>query len=216
MNLKKDAEAFFNSFLSNHVVLYVGQNTRDDEIREYISKCSWSGIITSRRDPELAALFENESRTLREFSSRAEIPVKPLNRKKLPILRLFGVQGEQQEDEDLSWLRTSAKKTSTPGYDMDRARDMLKLLPELLDHINPLVIIGADSDIDWKLFGEELAHLLFTATSDGSVSIWGMPASVGPEYAEAYEILKKVAERKKFGFHETSLVDVICSRAEVP
>lgn len=215
MNLKQITDDFFNSFYSNHVVLYVGQNANDNEIKAYISQCQWSGIITSRRDPELRSLFEKkEEWTLREFNSRAEIPVKPLNRNRVPILRLFGVQGEQLEGEDLSWLRVGAGKQSNPDYDMNRALEMLKLLPELLDHINPLVIIGADSEIDWKLCGEALAHLLYTGTSDGSVTIWDMPASVKPEYAEAYEILKKVAEKKKFGFYQESLGELIRSRAQ--
>ena len=69
--------------------------------------------------------------------------------------------------------------------------------------INPLVIIGVDSEIDWKICGDALAHLLYTRISDGLVSIWDMPASVKPEYAESCEILKKVAEKKKFDFTDS-------------
>lgn len=209
MNLKKASDSFFHSFIANHVILYVGQNANDDELKTYISKCPWSGIITSRRDFEFAALFANEERSLCEYSGRTEIPGRPFNRKKVPILRLFGVQGEQREEEDLSWLRTGTQKQTVPGYDMNRARDMLQLLPELLEHINSLVIIGADSEIDWKLFGEEFASLLYTEVSEGTVSIWDMPACIRPEYAEAYGILKKVAEKKNFGFYELSLGEMI-------
>lgn len=210
MNLKKIADTFFSSFHSNHVLLYIGQNARDDEIKEYISQCPWSGIITSRRDPELSAFFVNKDRTPCDFSHREEISIKPLNRKKLPILRLFGVQGEKTEEEEgLSWLRSDIGGLEDPVYDMSRAREMLKLLPDLLDHVNPLVIIGATADIDWRLFGAELTYLLYTATSEGSVSIWDMPAKVDSAYSDAYNTLKKVAELKKISVYNYSVAEVI-------
>lgn len=212
MNVKKVSDAFFNSFNSNHVILYIGQNTSDEELKEYISKCPWSGIITSRRDPELASIFINEDRAPREFNARVEIPVKPLSRQKLPILRLFGVRGEQKED-DLAWLRTDMDGDDA-AYNMNRALDMLHLLPSLLDHVNSLVVIGANSDIDWKLFGKELTYLLYKETSAGTVSFWDMPASVETKYRAAFSALKKAAEMKNFGFYEESLVEVIRLKAE--
>lgn len=39
------------------------------------------------------------------------------------------------------------------NYDMIRVRDILRL-SELLDHTNPLVIVGADSETNWKLVKE--------------------------------------------------------------
>ena len=209
MDLKKIADVFFSSFHSNHVLLYIGQNANDDEIKRYISQCPWSGIITSRRDPDLGTFFVNNDRSTYEYNYRAEIPVKPLHRKKLPILRLFGVQGEKAEDEDLSWLWTDFGGQEDPTYNMNRAREMLQLLPDLLDHVNPLVIIGATSDIDWKLFGTVLTPLLYKAVSDGSVSIWDMPMEVSPGYFEAHAKLKRVAELKKFGFYDCSLAKAI-------
>lgn len=211
MNLKDIANSFFSSFHSNHVILYVGQNAKNDELRDYIAKCPWSGIITSRRDPEFSSLFANEDRTVYEYSSRAQIPVKPLNRKKMPILRLFGIQGEAKEDEDLAWLRVNTAVRKNAEYDMELAKELLHMLPSLLDEVNPLVIIGATSNIDWELFGTELASLLYREISDGSVSIWDMPTEVAPAHAEAYGILKKVAEKKNFKFHERSLAEIVRS-----
>jgi len=213
LNIKKVSDSFFNSFYSNHVILYIGQNASDEELREYVSKCQWSGIITSRRDPELASFFVNEERTPREFSDRAEIPAKPLNRKKMPILRLFGIRGEQKDDQnDLSWLRTDDEDDDV--YDINGARNMLQLLPELLDHVNPLVVIGADSDMDWTLFGKEITYLLYTGATDGTVTLWGMPETVAPKYAKAHAALQRAVKDKQFGYFEESLVEIIRPRIQ--
>lgn len=214
MIVNKMADAFFNSFQSNHVILYIGQNTSDQELKDYISQCYWSAVITSRRDPELGTYFIGKDRTTYEYCNRTEIPAKPLSRKKLPILRLFGVQGQQNEESDLSWLYTNSSEHSDPGYNMENAKEMVKLLPELLDHVNPLVVVGMDSEMDWKLFGEQLTALLYLSTSDGSVSFWGMPTAVGPQNLEAFSKLKLVAEKKKFGVYEPPLAEVIQSRTE--
>lgn len=212
MNNKKVSDAFFNSFYSSHVILYIGQNSNDEELREYISKCQWSCIITSRRDPELATFFVDEERIPKEFSDRAEIPAKPLNRKRLPILRLFGIRGEQNDDQDdLSWLRTDSEDIT---YDFNAARNMLQLLPDLLDHVNPLVVIGADSDVDWTLFGKELTYLLFTGATDGTVSLWNMPDSVESKNSNAYSILKRAVDKKRFGFYNESLAEIIKPRIQ--
>lgn len=211
-NLKKVSDSFFNSFYSNHVILYIGQNAKDEELREYISQCPWSCVITSRRDPELATFFSNGERTAQEFTDRSKIPAKPLNRKKLPILRLFGVSGEvSEEKEDLSWLRADSVGDA---YDFYHAIDMLQLLPDLLDHVNPLIIIGANSDVDWKLFGKELTPLLYTSATDGTVTLWDMPDSVESRNANAFSILRTVVEKKRFSCYGESLAEVIRPRIQ--
>ena len=212
MNTKNVSDNFFNSFYSNHVILYIGQNSNDEELRECISKCPWSCVITSRRDPELATFFVSEERTPKEFSIRSEIPAKPLNRQRLPILRLFGIRGDQSDEQnDLSWLRTDVEEDA---YDMNAARNMLQLLPELLDHVNPLVVIGTDSDIDWALFGKELSYLLYTGATDGTVSLWDMPDSVESKNSAAYSTLKRVVEQKRFGFYGESLATIVMPRIQ--
>lgn len=212
MNIQKASDSFFNSFYSNHVILYVGQGISDEDIKTYIAKCPWSAVITSRRDPEFASLFVTENRTPRDYLTRSDIPAKVLNRSSLPVFRLFGITGDQEED-DLSWLRIGEEDKTNNEYDMDSAKSMLQLLPDFLNHINPLVFVGFDSDIDWKLFGEKLNILLFNETTNGTVSFWGMPQTVSARYnKEALSRLKKVIDLKQFQCYDESLVEILKAR----
>lgn len=208
---KNDSDGFFDSFVSRHVILYVGQNCNDEEIREYISKCHWSCVITSRRDPGLAAFFSTEDRTVKECLDVSQIPAEPLNRKKLPVLRLFGVQGMQTDTNDMDWLSPTTENT---GYDMDAACEMLDRLPNLLNPANPLVMIGADSDIDWQLFAKKLLKLLYLKTTNKTVTMWGMPESVEGENAKILPSVKRLVEEKEFGYFRESLVEVIRPRMQ--
>ncbi len=210
MNIEKMTSEFYNKFNSNHVILYVGQNAKDDEIKDIISTCRWSAVVTSRRDPEFSALFVNDDRSPKEFFSRRDVSAKPLSREKTPVLRLFGVSGTEDDDEDLSWLSTE----SHTEYDMEEAGRMLELLPEILDYVNPLVIIGIDSDIDCQLINKYLAKLLYSRTSDGSVSFWGMSPDKLQMDEGTFNRLKRVAEEKSFGFYETELAEVVKSRLD--
>lgn len=197
MNIKNLSYSFFGSFNSTHVILYVGQNATDDDLQKYIAKCPWSCVITSRCDPEFAAFFSDKDRTPFEYSFRTEIPAKPLNRKRLPIIRLFGIEGQEYE-EDLSWLKSDLSEDASANYDMTRAKDFLQLLPELLDHVNPLVVVGMDSDADWRLFSDVLNKLLYKQVTDGSVSFWGVPETVEQKYAKTLSVLRTVCEKKEF------------------
>ena len=211
MDIRRESDHFYSYFRMNHVILYVGQGISDGQISSFISKCPWSCVITSRRDPEFATYFVKDNRTPREYTERAEIPTKNLSRKSLPILRLFGVEGDHNED-DLAWLRI--EDDTQKEYDMDHAKDMLKLLPGLLDHVNPLVVTGINSDIDWKVFGDALNSILYYVTN-GTVSFWGMPESVSGHYnQQALRILKKAIEKKNFLSYEAELSDVIHVREE--
>lgn len=212
MNYKKMEDTFFNSFHSNHVLLYVGRNISNDELTQWIARCPWSCIITSRKDPELANLFILDGqRDVYNLTSRAAIPLKPLSRKKLPIIRLFGVDGEEQDGEDLAWLEEGAQgQGGIPG--IDDAAEMIRLVPEFMDHVNPLVIIGANSDEDWQVFSSgRLSSLLYQKTTDGTVSIWDMPEE---SENRAYAVLKQVAEKKNFGFYTCSLSTIIQHREQ--
>ncbi len=215
MDLKNASSEFYNHFNSTHVILYIGQGASNEELKDYIVQCPWSGIITSRRDPELASFFIadegdgiNGGREVLELSSRAKIPAKPLNRKKLPVIRLLGVQGEKQEDDGLSWLCNESQ------IQLDSAREMLTILPGLLDYVNHLVIIGANTDMDWSIFANKLTLLLYQNATEGTVTIWDMPAECAPQYQVPYNKLKRVTEEKNFGFYECSLAEVIRLREE--
>lgn len=214
VNIKNMASAFFDSFRSTHVILYVGQNISDDDLQEYIAKCPWSCVITSRRDSKFSELFSDEDRKIFQYNSRSEIPVKPLHRKKLPIMRLFGVEGQkkEEEEEELSWLKSDLSEDSDSDYDMSQAKEFLQFLPELLDHVNPLVVVGIDSDIDWKILDNTLNKLLYTKATDGSVSFWGVPETVEPKYTSVLKVLHDLCEKKNFSIYTNSLAEIIHQR----
>ena len=78
-------------------------------------------MITSRKDAEFASLFAKEGRTVLQYSNRSDIPAMPLSRERLPILRLCGIQGEADDEEDLAWLQL---EPSSSANDTD---DLIKL-----------------------------------------------------------------------------------------
>ena len=210
MQKKRVSDSFFGSFNANHVLLYVGRGCSDDELKE-IAQCPWSAVITSRKDPELVDFFATEGRTLQEYSSREEIPARPLHRQRVPVLRLFGTNGdEENEDEDLSWLSMD----DTAEDDRYRAKQMLELIPDLLDSVNTMAIVGADSEADWDLFGKGFARLLYRQVADTSVTIWNMPEQPPQKFAKQYQMLYQVANQKHFGFYTESLSELLNFRKE--
>lgn len=208
MNYAFVASAFQNRFASSHVILYVGQNVTDADLKEWIAPYPWSCVITSRQDAEFAALFAKDGRAIFQYTSRANIPAKPLSRESLPILRLCGLRGDKEKDETLSWLVFSQEQEG-PKFD----QDLVNFIPELLDYVNPLIIIGADSEEDWKLVGSGFARLLHEYASDGTVSVWDMPSSdEESKNPEAYRILEKLAAAKHFDFYKEPLVNMLKSQ----
>ena len=96
------ARNFFNSFYANHVILFVGKSATPEEIRT-ISDCKWSAVITTRTEPEFSLFFERGNRTVQDFTNRANISSKPLSRDNLPVIRLFGIDGEKNDDINDIW-----------------------------------------------------------------------------------------------------------------
>lgn len=203
MDISRTANDFYRQFNSNHVILYVGQNLDDSELK-VIARCPWSAVITSREDKDFFTFFQSESRFV--YPQYAQTYVKEFNRtklvlkrEKLPILQLFGSAEDVQENDPWG---------DGDEYAMDCARDMLKLLPDLMDYVNPLVMVGIDSEKDWELMRRCLARLLLSSTSEGAVSLWG----VSPEVRSAHADILSALEQKKFEIHEIALAEVIRTR----
>lgn len=204
-NLKKISNAFYGGFKTNHVILYVGQNASEADFNDEIANCPWSCVITTRKDAAFSSRFATAERQPKEICSVDELPSKPLDRKKLNILRLFGIEGE--ESDGLEWL-TVGSDSEASG--IENARELLKLVPGLLKGANTLVMTGIDSKLDWKLVGNPLTKILFTQAADGAVSIWGLP-EVDSHPQQAYNILKKAAGEKSFGFYTDPLSSILRS-----
>ena len=211
MNETMIVNSFLEKFATSHVILYVGQNSTNEEIKEWIAPYPWSCVITSRIDAEFAALFAKEGRTIFQYTSRTEIPAMPLSRVRMPILRLCGIEGQIDAEEDLSWLQLEPHSKRNTVSD-----DLIGLIPDLLGFVNPMVIVGADSEVDWDIIGNhKLARKLYEKASNGTVSIWDMPnnaeAAVIPD---AYEMIAKLAVLKDFNLYTCKLADALKKNKE--
>lgn len=199
------ATSLFNSFYSNHVLLYVGQQTTNEELK-VLAKCKWSAIITSRKDPEFSQFFAVEGRTPLEYTRRNKIPNKPLHRKKTPILRLFGINGEQQDDGSDIW------DDEANDFDFDIAHEFMSFLPSIMDYVNPLSVVGINSEVDLTIFGtSRFGRILQKSITDGAITFWGIPDASGGEQKEL-TALRKLSEIKSFPIYENSLTDIIDRR----
>lgn len=208
----KLADSFFRNFNCNPMILFVGRSALQEEL-EVIADCPWSCVITTRTDQKFSRCFiQNGMRTLKEYSSRREIPAKPLNRKNLPILRLFGVDGYGRSDTADSEAFLASIGLSGDGdqseADLKRAHEMLQLLPGLLDCVSKLVVTGYQPEAERELPLSVFARILIDVPS-GNVQLWDMIPS-----APSFGQLDKIAQHKEFFFTDNRLADIIQDRTE--
>lgn len=208
----KLADSFFRNFNCNPMILFVGRSALQEEL-EVIADCPWSCVITTRTDQEFSRYFtQNGTRALKEYSSRKEIPAKPLNRKNLPILRLFGVDGYGRSEAADSDAFLASIGLSSDGdqseADLKHANEMLQLLPGLLDCVNKLVVTGYQPEVERELPLSVLARI-FMDVPAGNVQLWDMiPGTL------SFEQLDKIAQHKEFFFTDNRLADIIQDRTE--
>jgi len=209
-SLKNLEDSFYRKFNLNHVILYVGQNAIEENLEEQIASCPWSCIITSRRDSAFSSCFASGDRQPQEICSVDNLTSVVLQRKRPPVLRLFGIEGA--ESDGLNWLTIGGEDACG---DTEVAREMINRIPGLLYGGNHLVMVGIDSEQDWNLVGNGLAKILYTRVPDGSVSIWGIPQEINPEKSrnpQAVRILKRLVKEKSFDVYTTPLSAVIRER----
>lgn len=208
----KLADSFFRNFNCNPMILFVGRSASQEEL-EVIADCPWSCVITTQTDLEFSRCFtQNGMRALKEYSLRKEIPAKPLNRKNLPILRLFGVDGYDcgeaaENDAFLASIGLSGDGDQ-PETDLKRANEMLQLLPGLLDCVSKLVVTGYRPEAERELPLSVLARILMDVPA-GNVQLWDMDSS-----APSFKQLEKIARRKEFFFTDDRLAVIIQDRTE--
>lgn len=208
----KLADSFFRNFNCNPMILFVGRSALREEL-EVIADCPWSCVITTRTDQEFSRYFtQNGTRALKEYSSRKEIPAKPLNRKNLPILRLFGVDGYGRSEAADSDAFLASIGLSSDGdqseTDLKHANEMLQLLPGLLDCVSKLVVTGYQPEMERELSLSVLARI-FMDVPAGNVQLWDMVPGT-----RSFEQLNKIAQHKEFFFTDNRLADIIKDRTE--
>lgn len=207
MNLSQQTLDFFNRFRSNHVLLLIGQGISDDEITRYLADNKWSCVLTTRKDSGFSSLFVTDSRTPREYCERSEIPNKALHRVNMPILRLAGLNTTAEDDDDLpDWLKDDSDSQL-------KTREMLQFLPNLMDHINSLVVTGL-TDEDLVLLGKSFASILYKHVTAGTVAFWGMKSPQATDALSVYSALEQTAQAREFTFTAASLSDIIKTRRQ--
>lgn len=211
INQRKLADSFFRNFNCNPMILFVGKSIHQEALK-LIASYPWSCVITTKTDLAFSGYFAKEgTRTPKEYTSRSEIPAKPLNRGNLPILRLLGVDGySHNNSEDSNGFLASLGLTLDVGKEVDlsRAQEMLQLLPRLLDCISKMVVVGYQPGVEGELPLNVFARTLMEIPN-GNVQFWDMEPSGLP-----YEQLHQIALRKEFLFTENRLADVVRNRSE--
>ena len=206
---RKLANSFFRNFNCNPMILFAGRGLSREDL-EVIAGCPWSCVITSRTDAAFSACFaQKENRAPREYTSRGEIPAKPLSRGNLPILRLFGVDGHSDLADDDAFLVSIGLVAGKEDADTARAQELLQLLPSLLDCVSQMVVVGyspeeEEGELSLPVFAKALM-----AVPNGNVQFWDMD----PE-APSYGQLSLVAQRKDFSCTQARLAEVVRNRAE--
>lgn len=211
MKLSKDeayrkASEIQSAFNCSHGILYVGCGITDEELKDHISNLPWSCVITSRTDSQFSGLFANERRIPREYTDDS-VSATLLNRKNMPILRLFGIDGEKTDDyhaelmEELGFVESDERKVS---------QKFLNILPDMLDCVNLMFVVGYDStrkeELELKLLAENILKVV-----DKSILFFGM----GPDTDER---LIRLANKKQFPIYENTfseIMDTIAEKEEV-
>lgn len=196
MELQKMRTEFYSGFTSNAMFLFVGQGMDDEALKKGIAACRFSCIFTTRRDPGFKTLFLAEDRKVQELCSTDEVLSMTDSRTRLPIVRLFGVSEEQQENY-------------TPGImEQIQAAQMLTVLPRLLGSLNQMIVAGYQPENATELPVAVLADAL-TRAPEKSVQLWG----IDPDNAQ-YGLLCDIAAQRKFRVFAEKLSEVIYENGE--
>lgn len=185
-----------NAFNSCHEILYVGRSITNEELKTYICDMPWSCVFTSRTDPEFSGLFSNEKRVPRECIHKDNY-FNSLNRKNMPVFRIFGIEGAE-DDEQMDMMKAWG---FTESEDREANLKFLDLLPNMLDCVNLLLVIGYDPsdprELDLRTFASRMLRVI-----NKSIMFFGMRPDVD-------ERLKKIALDKQFSIYENTLSDIM-------
>lgn len=201
--IANSAANFMGQFHGRHMILFVGQNTSEHDLKEYYAKMSWSCIVTSRNDNTTGNCFLTNDRVVNEVLQPNGILARPLSNKgELAILRLMGMNeplsDEEQENIELMGL-------TEDEYKLEKARDMLQIVARLFDGPNKMVVTGYDpsaaGELPYRIFAQMLNS---PSIRPEHIQFWGMDAN-DPRYAQ----LKKLADRKGFAWYPNSLAELI-------
>lgn len=184
---------FYNKLIADlkryPVVLYIGKNVPDTDV-ELIKTLKWGGIVTARTDNRFAELFRNDQLQLQEIFPNTKENIRPLidNQIKVPIFRLFGLEGIPYVDED-DFLDTD-----------DYADSFFDQILSCIDSGHRLVVWGFEAheqdDYPFKSLMKKLINL-----PKSSVQFWGCQTN------ENEKKIREICGQRKFIIVKESLSD---------
>ena len=159
--VNKNAEKLYRDVKKYPVMLYIGKSITNDEVL-LLKDLGWSGVITSRTDDAFSDLWSREEIRLRDILPNSDTNVTAIIDEKdlLPIVRLFGIDGEEYISEDDIYSAD------------DYAESMFQKASSCLDSVHKLVVAGYDSQADGELNFKSLIKSL-TNAPNCSIQFWG-------------------------------------------
>lgn len=159
--INKNVEKLYRDIKKYPIMLYVGKNITNDELL-LLKDLGWSGVITSRTDDAFSDLWAREEIRLRDILPHSDVNVtaKIDEKNLLPIVRLFGIDGEEYIAEDDIYSAD------------DYAESMFQKASSCLDSVHKLVVAGYDSQADGELNFKSLMKSL-TNAPNCSIQFWG-------------------------------------------
>lgn len=184
------------SFSKNNMILFVGVNADENDLTETLCDLPWSCVVTSKRDEEFGKIFINEVRKPREYAKAEELPSKIYDRSALPIVRLFGVENKDQDDdeEDTEIFMERLE---------DECKNMLSAVMSKLDIISQMIIVGYSPDNKNDIRRGALV-VRWEKSAGGVISLFGMDSTT-----DEGQKLKKSADKMGYHWYEESLTAML-------
>lgn len=189
--VNKKVEKLYRDVKKYPVLLYVGKNITNDEVLK-LKDIGWSGIITSRTDDVFSDLWVREEIRLRDILPHDDtnVTIKIDEKDLLPIVRLFGIEGEEYIAED-------------DIYSLDDyAESIFQKTTACLDSVHKLVVAGYDSQADGELNFKSLMKSI-TNAPNCSIQFWGC------RVAENEKAFKDFCGRKRHLIEPASLPNTL-------
>lgn len=182
------------SFSINNMVLFVGVGATEADFSEEICNLPWSCIVTTKRDEGFRNYFSNSSRRPKEYCSASELPPKLFNRSALPIVRLFGLETDENIDEDFEIIRERIE---------DECKSILSAIMGKLDVISQMIMIGYKPSDEHELRRTSLV-VRWEKCQGGNITIFGIDSSSMEDNK-----LRKSAGERNFQCYEQSLAQML-------
>ena len=197
-SLEKDkiVAELLQAFNYKKIVLYIGMDTTEEEIQQIV-RLPWICIITPRREEKFKTLFVNKNKKTREFVKYDELPSKIYDQQILSIVRLNGVENQEDEEDDEE-IRECRRE--------ENYRKIWNYLIEKMDVSTQLVFMGYVPNNLGDISRASLI-LSFDSIRGGNLQFYGMKED------EESEKLKKTVLKRGYLWTEEKLSTLLFTKS---